>query len=309
MASATFRLDAANNLHQSPRRSSRACISCNGRKIRCDVSVDRPQCSNCVKDRQPCVVRERKQRRSKRHVQPNESGSNPDHGPVIQNSANTVHNGDSLVATSYNRGHMERASFIGPEGLSSQDGQEPDYARHVIHGSSVAKQICDLQGAYDLPSKAIRTALIDNFFRYCYPWDPIVERVHMVENSLDKVSRLLLQAVLLGGSRMSGALPSTTSPHEIYLRAKTLFYTDQERNPLNKVIAVSLLHWWNPHGPELVSTNTSTFWNRIAISLAMQMGLNSAQRRVPDESHRRRIWWTLVVSRDIHMLSLRRAYV
>jgi hypothetical protein len=192
---------------------------------------------------------------------------------------------------------MQRANFIGPDALQAQDGQEPDpdYVGQIVHGSDVSRQICDLQKAYSVPSRAIQLALFDNFWNYCYPWDPIVEKSQIIDVPIEKVSPLLLQAIFLGGSRLSAAsLPSDTS-HDFYLRAKTLFWTDQERNPFNKIVAVSLMHWWNPHGPEIVSTNTSTFWNRIAVSLAMQMGLNSAQRKVPDESLRRRIWWTLVV--------------
>ncbi|KAK5164253.1 uncharacterized protein LTR77_009947 [Saxophila tyrrhenica] len=192
---------------------------------------------------------------------------------------------------------MQRAAFIGPDALQAQDGEEPHYAGQIIHGSSVSQQICELQQAYNLPSRAVQMALFENFFTYCYPWDPTIERSQIIGVPTEGVSRLLLQAIFLGGSRVSSAPLSDVTPHDFYLRAKTLFWTNQESNPLVKIIAVSLLHWWNPHGPELVSSDTSTFWNSIAVNLAVQMGLNSAKRRVPDEALRRKLWWS-IVARD-----------
>ncbi|KAL5364396.1 hypothetical protein BJX96DRAFT_187745 [Aspergillus floccosus] len=57
-----------------------------------------------------------------------------------------------------------------------------------------------------------------------------------------------------------------------------------------------LLHWFNPVGPETVSTDTSGFWLRTAESIAFQIGLHkepSPQER--QKGLRRRLWWTLVL--------------
>ena len=238
-----------------------------------------------------CEQRPRKQRRTRGHEQTAQSESSiSSYGSQQKDTSASQRD----VSASVEHGHIERAMFMGPEVLRAQDGQQPDYTSHVTGDSDVNRQICDLQQAYALPSRSIQLALFENFWENCYPWDPIVERFQVVDVPSANVSPLLLQAIFLGGSRVSAASLPSVSPEDFYRRAKTLFWTDQERDPLTKVIAASLLHWYNPHGPELVSTNTSTFWNRIAIGLAMQLGVHSAQKRFPDEGLRRRIWWMLV---------------
>ena len=160
--------------------------------------------------------------------------------------------------------------------------------------SEISRKIVKLQKGLDLPSRAIVDGLFENFWTHCYPWDPIVERSQVVRMTYQKVSPLLLQAIFLAGSWMSSTSLSYATPPELYERAKTLFWLDYEQDRLIVLTAVSLMHWWNPHGPECVSTNTSSFWCRIAVSLAHQMDLHTQNRHVADESLRRRLWWSLV---------------
>ena len=153
-----------------------------------------------------------------------------------------------------------------------------------------------LRKAFDLPSRTMRESLIDAFMEHCHPWTPIVERRWLEETDQRRPSLLLLQAVFLAGSRvLSSPLVHTSSP-EFYERARALFFHGHEKNTTLAIVAVCLLQWWNPTGPEKFSVNTSGFWVRIGVELAYQVGLHKEPADGPFKSFRRRLWWTLVVS-------------
>ena len=156
-----------------------------------------------------------------------------------------------------------------------------------------------LRRAFDLPPRTIRESLIDAFMDRCHPWMPIVDR-HWLEDrdGRQPPSLLLLQAVFLAGSRVlsSPLVQGHASSAEFYERAKALFLVGHEQNTTLAVVAVSLLQWWNPTGPEKFSTNTSGFWVRIGVELAYQVGLHKEPAEGRFKSFKRRLWWTLVVS-------------
>jgi hypothetical protein len=159
-------------------------------------------------------------------------------------------------------------------------------------------QLLRLQGAFDLPPRAIREGLINTFMERCSPWMPIVERSWLEESGSQKPSILLLQSIFVAASRVTSA-PAVTayaSLHQFYRRAKALFWSGYERNPLTVVAAVCILQWYNPEGPEHVSTNTSGFWRYVGVGLAHQIGLHKEPANMRDATLRRRLWWSLYVS-------------
>ncbi|CAI7610220.1 unnamed protein product [Penicillium pancosmium] len=156
-------------------------------------------------------------------------------------------------------------------------------------------QLLRLQGAFELPPRAVRDGLINTFMERCSPWMPIVERSWLEESGSQKPSMLLLQAIFVAASRVTSA-PAVTayaSTHQFYRRAKALFWSGYEKNPLTVVAAVCILHWYNPEGPEHVSTNTSGFWRYVGVGLAHQIGLQKEPMDRKDAALRRRLWWTL----------------
>ncbi|CAI7627314.1 unnamed protein product [Penicillium glandicola] len=156
-------------------------------------------------------------------------------------------------------------------------------------------QLLRLQGAFDLPPRAIREGLINTFMERCSPWMPIIERSWLEESGSQKPSILLLQSIFVAASRVTSA-PAVTayaSLHQFYRRAKALFWSGYERNPVTVVAAVCILHWYNPEGPEHVSTNTSGFWRYVGVGLAHQIGLHKEPTNKRDAALRRRLWWTL----------------
>lgn len=201
----------------------------------------------------------------------------------------------TLSSGRFERGHMERSTYIAPETFRSED-TPPDFSPPSRSLSIHRKTILETQNALGIPPRAVRDSLFESFWTYCYPWYPIVDKSHLFGKSSEEVSPLLLQAIFLAGSRTSPTPSSYATPEDFYNRAKTLFWLNHEENPLTVLTAVSLLDWWNPCGPEQVSTDTATFWHRIAVSLAQQMGWHSQKKFVQEESLRKRIWWSLVVS-------------
>lgn len=165
--------------------------------------------------------------------------------------------------------------------------------------SDLDLQTLHLRKAFELPPRTVRESLIDAFMDRCHPWMPIVDRHWLSErDGRQPPSMLLLQAVFLAGSRVLSSPLVHTSSEEFYERAKALFFTGYEQNTTLAVVAVSLLQWWNPTGPEKFSTNTSGFWVRIGVELAYQVGLHKEPADGRFKSFKRRLWWTLVVSSD-----------
>lgn len=150
------------------------------------------------------------------------------------------------------------------------------------------------QNAFEMPPKVIQDALVNSFMKFCEPWMPIVD-----SNWLDgpqSPSPLLLQSIFLAGSRVSSVSQTYASSQEFYRRAKLFFFFGSETNPIISLVSAILLQWYNPVGPENVSTDTSGFWIRTAGAIAFQIGLH---KEPPPEARsrilRRRLWWSLVV--------------
>ena len=154
------------------------------------------------------------------------------------------------------------------------------------------------QGAFELPPESIQKQLMDSFHRYCAPWTPIVDPKWLDGDKPPSI--LLLQSIFLAGSRVSKAHLEYGSSEIFYRRAKLLFFFGGRNNSLISIVAACLLHWYNPVGPEDVSTDTSGFWIRTAGAMAFQIGLHKEPPpNAKDRGLRRRLWWSLVVS--VHM--------
>ncbi|KAF1809370.1 hypothetical protein P152DRAFT_403475 [Eremomyces bilateralis CBS 781.70] len=221
-----------------------------------------------------------------------------------------------------NTSYLGRSSYIAVD-VPLDDEEAPEIPQNFQTLNDRDVEVLGIQRVFELPPRAIRESLIDHFWERCWPWTPIVDRSWLKgrnagmtntmfdpEGESGTPSILLLQAMLLAGSRVSTAIfPSPTSgtsankditpgfgPEDFYRRAKTLFWTGSERDPLLITVAACLLNWWNPEGPEHFSTDTSGFWLRISVGLAYQIGLHKDPGDSSEDSGiRRRIFWSLVV--------------
>ena len=192
--------------------------------------------------------------------------------------------------------HLDRSNYLGDSEVQFREEMASHHSLNTLARlSEVDYRILRLQNALDLPQRSVRSSLIDNFFKFCSPWTPIVESSWVDENRGSQPSLLLLNAIFLAGSRVSSTQLMTTSAEEFYCRARLLFILGHEADAMISIVASCLLNWWNPTGPEQISTSTSGFWVRIAVGLAYQIGLHRESKEEPERPLRRRLWWSVVV--------------
>jgi hypothetical protein len=187
--------------------------------------------------------------------------------------------------------YLGRLEYLRGE-VPVNDDAAPEKVPHRLSESDI--EILRVQRVTDLPPRAIRESLYDAFWTRCYPWTPVVERSWIYDRRPGKVSLLLQHAMFLAGSRVSAPVPNYTS-EDFYKKARVLFWMSAEEDPIITIAAACLLHWWNPQGPEQISLDTSSFWLRVCVGLAHQVGLHREPIGKPDSGLRRRIWWSLVV--------------
>jgi hypothetical protein len=220
-----------------------------------------------------------------------------DESPILDRHIDPVystqhHNMSSNMAqrsyqTSNNVSYLGRLEYLRGEVPVNDDAGVPDKVPHRLSESDVT--ILKVQRVADLPPRAIRESLLDAFWTRCYPWTPVVERAWIYDRRPGKVSLLLQQAMFLAGSRVSAAVPNYSS-EDFYKKARVLFWMGAEEDPIITIAAACLLHWWNPQGPEHISLDTSSFWLRVCVGLAHQVGLHREPTGKSDAGLRRRIW-------------------
>ncbi|KAI7971878.1 hypothetical protein EIK77_007477 [Talaromyces pinophilus] len=196
--------------------------------------------------------------------------------------------------------HLRQAGYMQADNSTAAEIQANGYSLMEGEGPSADDiGILRAQHVFDLPSSAVSDSLIETFMERCHPWMPVVERSWLVESDTNKPSILLLQAVFLAACRVSSAptVIAYASPVEFYRRAKAIFYSGYEKDPLILIAVTCILQWYNPDGPEHVSINTSTMWRYIGVGLAHQIGLHKEPPPGEGASLRRRLWWSLYVRR------------
>lgn len=198
----------------------------------------------------------------------------------------------------------QQPSYLGRSDYASAHVaiDESDATQYQSLGSAT-KAVQDLEarilGTLSLvepPQGMLRQTFIRNYMQRCRPWTPLVEETDLANLDLKNVNCLLTTSMLVAGSVVSTAPQAIEVGHRCYQRAKVLFYTGAEKNDVRVVMATILLQWLNPSGPEHVSIDSSSFWQRLSVGLAHQLGLHREPNpRGADAGLRRRIWWTLVV--------------
>jgi hypothetical protein len=100
----------------------------------------------------------------------------------------------------------------------------------------------------DLPPHELQQSFAETYFDYCWPWCPVFDKAAFW-NDLDlSPSRLLINALALLGTQVRPPIMQHAKAVEYYDRAKILFYTDQESNPLVCLQSIMLFYWWAPRG-------------------------------------------------------------
>ncbi|KAK3044162.1 hypothetical protein LTS18_002016, partial [Coniosporium uncinatum] len=285
-------METQSQLPQRP-RAQRACVICHKKKVKCDIDlVTGGRCTNCERDDYECQPRERKRKRFTLSPSPpvrtqherRKSSVNGLQQPAVSATepfGYTVPGPESIstettVATqvagpvkvslseqpSPNISYLGRSEYISADLPVDQGGEAvPQYLKGP---SEKDIETLHLQQVFDLPPRPLRESILDSFWKRCWPWTPIVERAWVEGKTHDQVSPLLMQAMLLAGSRVSPTPSAQSIAAECYRKAKTLFYLGAEKDPITILVSTCLLFWMNPEGPEHISIDTSGFWLRLA---------------------------------------------
>jgi hypothetical protein len=299
------------------------------------------RCSNCIRDDYECLPRQRKKKRytfspsppptqpkSQRRNQINGSPGRvrrsvlaiandtglsneeqdsrvaPDASILQSPSSNSASNGKDTEnraedRSNSNAAYLDRAQYISSNTVAIDEDRES----HSGASLSVSDlQILNIQKVFDLPNRAVHDSLLFQFWTYCYPWMPIVARDWVENTPKSEMSPLLVQSILLAGSRVS-LITAASYSEDLYRKGKTLFWLGAERDPLIMTVSSILLNWWNPFAPDNVSIDTSAFWMRIGVTLAYQLGLHKKSSNKSDSGLRKRVWWSLVVSLHHNLLT------
>ncbi|KAJ5958216.1 uncharacterized protein N7479_005366 [Penicillium vulpinum] len=188
-------------------------------------------------------------------------------------------------------------SYLGESGLlyifSQDQGDNEDGVPRSPHASG------SFNATVDVPSLGLQESYGETYYEYCYTWCPILEKDCLYGDPAFRESPLLQNSLALVGSQIRPPVLNHESPHVYYERAKALFHSSQERNPLVCISALMLFYWWGKGAPNVVSTDTVWWWTGVTIRLAQQIGLHHelkpGQQSTLNMSPglRRRIWWTL----------------
>ncbi|KAJ5636902.1 transcriptional regulator family: Fungal Specific TF [Penicillium longicatenatum] len=271
---------------------SSACIICHKRKVRCDFATHNP-CTNCIRSQVECRPYTRKRKRFTNSLSP---GRNAPASDSISRRSSKLPTDPPLegdVATRSSRG--VHGDVVANETLVSIENNvtEPFIKEESYRGRDVTRA-----RGVRAPPISIQKQLMDNFNKYCAPWTPVVDPKWL--DGKAPPSMLLLQSIFLAGSRVSKAHLDYGSSEVFYRRAKLLFFFGGGHGSLISIVAACLLHWYNPVGPEDVSTDTSGFWIRTAGAMAFQIGLHKEPSpNAKDRGLRRRLWWSLVIRDNV----------
>lgn len=191
-------------------------------------------------------------------------------------------------------------SYLGDTGFIQLFNQE----RGTDAANALAPQIRGKDQAVDLPPPALQESFAETYLQYCYPWCPVVNKQELRDDLGLAQSPLLVNALALVGSQIQPPVIKHATSSVYYDRAKRLFYSNEERNPITCLKGIILFYWWSPNAPNTFTMDSVFWWTGVAIRQAQQLGLHrepksgQQMRGGVTQGLRRRIWWTLFVSRE-----------
>ena len=296
-------------------RSRLVCQRCHSRKVKCDLILrlhnnGTGTCTNCEKRAESCQRREHKTSH-REYIPPSQAPSQFDLSPLGNLGATPPD--PSFIDESVGSGAARRSlppntspnlasvvsdnlAYVGEYAVLPNHRPLPSEASIVVGSFSraVEEQTVVTTEADHLPPQSMIVALTATYFKYLYHRMPVVDRQDVVPTCH---STLLLQSLCLAGSilRHPKSTTSLVESEKYYSRAKALFYTNHERDPITILKALCLLALWNVTPPAVITIDNSWNWLGLAIRFAFQMGLHRestySQRSTPGCA--RRIAWYL----------------
>jgi hypothetical protein len=114
--------------------------------------------------------------------------------------------------------YLGRSEYIGDDVPINDEEDAPPHSTRGLSEKDL--EILQVQKVFDLPARPVRESLIDSFWTRCYPWTPIVDRQWVEGRPQNEISILLLQSMMLAGSRVSSSPIEAGSSQEFYNKAK-----------------------------------------------------------------------------------------
>lgn len=297
-------------------RQGQACAHCHARKIKCHITPSTGEthgpCPNCQKLGIECrsvawlnpIIMSvtnsygrphiRKRKRDSDAPPSLRSATAHDSGRLEDHNLNATDSTSPLESSYLGRSDYLDAHVPIDEAHASQYQKSPDH-RTTSANPETTLQPLDTEA---LIPRSMRESLVSSFLKRCWPWMPLLdpETIRSMFESNAPPTFLML-SILAAGSKVSKAPRATELGALCYQRAKSVFYSGVENNTVHVIVGTVFLQWWNQTGPEHISVDNSSFWLRMGVALAHQIGLH----RQPDFRHpqyqlRRKLWWALVVS-------------
>ncbi|RTE70314.1 hypothetical protein BHE90_015293 [Fusarium euwallaceae] len=199
-----------------------------------------------------------------------------------------------------------RVHYPVPPSVRDAGAQELDLAAFLDHH---VLALLRARGALTLPSKDVSDALVQTFFRSFHPAYPVFDReAFEAQYWRGTMSLLVLQAVYFVAAcvcdddilKKAGFDTRTQAKDAFYLRAKSLYDADCEKDKSLLVAALFLLgHWWQQPQDQ----KDTWHWLGCAISLAQTLGMHRSTAHSGLSARTcslwKRLWWSIYV-RDRH---------
>ncbi|UPL02901.1 hypothetical protein LCI18_013835 [Fusarium solani-melongenae] len=316
----------------SRRRSSKACLSCRSRKVRCDVTHKGRPCTNCGLDEKQCVVTRRGSYKLPKPVQ-NDSSVWTEPSPSNRSPVLAL---DELSMPMAPEMRIPLSSTV-PR-LSTSAGVTFVYYRFLsvdnIHNMLPADlNYVESQGCLKVPERSALDQLVQQYFRYVHPILPLMDEADFwdmyyqqsTETPAVQIHLVLLQAILFAACNYApkGVIQalgfSTTQEARsvFYRRTKLLHDFEAESSLITRTQVSLLLAYWSPQfssGPKKqnLSWLNEAFQNATSLEAHVQASLPAVTRKThfaqwKRQNLLRRLWWCCIFCDRILPLNMRRS--
>lgn len=143
---------------------------------------------------------------------------------------------------SQNTPYTTTMGYLGNSGILSLF--EPD--SRIIASNEQGQNTYSSSTDTDLPPTELQQSFAETYFEYCWPWCPILDKKALWDKLDLSPSPLLINALALLGTQVRTPIMQHAKAIDYYNRAKMLFYTDYEDDPLVCLQAIMMFYWWAP---------------------------------------------------------------
>ncbi|KIL88484.1 cutinase transcription factor 1 beta [Fusarium avenaceum] len=314
------------------RGAPRACLSCRGRKVRCDVTIQGSPCNNCRLDNLGCVLgKPRRAVASRTTDATSERSNNTEEFPVSLTFEGLGDDPGNVPSQANDSSVLPNAKSLDAPGASSMrlplqstgpyTQNLPPYIRPLpLHLKPVDTEYLTAKGSLLIPDDELQCELLRLYIQYVHPFMPILDLPVFLlsvarHDAKSRVSLLLFQAVMFAAVAYIDTDYCITRGYEsrrsmrkdFFERVRLLYDLDAEPDRIARLQALLLMTYWY----ERVEDEKDTWhWTGIALSLAQVLGIH----RNPDQldispkakSGRKRIWWACYVRDRLLALGIRR---